>query len=124
MPYDTLKDLAPVGMVASRSTCWWSTTTCRPGTQGTAGAGCSANPASYTYGSAGAAAPSTCRPKLFKAVGGVAGRAHPYRGGGPALTDTIAGQVDMSFPVLSAARATCRPASCARWASPVRSARR
>src|SRR5690606_24216303 len=27
----------------------------------------------------------------------------PYRGGGPALVDTIAGQVDMSFPVLSAA---------------------
>ena len=29
MPYDTLKDLAPIGMVAAPSTCWWSTTTCR-----------------------------------------------------------------------------------------------
>ncbi|MNL46595.1 Tripartite tricarboxylate transporter family receptor [compost metagenome] len=28
----------------------------------------------------------------------------PYRGGGPALVDTIAGQVDMSFPVISAAQ--------------------
>ena len=27
----------------------------------------------------------------------------PYRGGGPALVDTISGQVDMSFPTLSAA---------------------
>jgi tripartite-type tricarboxylate transporter receptor subunit TctC len=27
----------------------------------------------------------------------------PYRGGGPALLDTLAGQVDMSFPTLSAA---------------------
>jgi tripartite-type tricarboxylate transporter receptor subunit TctC len=27
----------------------------------------------------------------------------PYRGGGPALLDTLGGQVDMSFPTLSAA---------------------
>jgi tripartite-type tricarboxylate transporter receptor subunit TctC len=27
----------------------------------------------------------------------------PYRGGGPALQDTLAGQVDMSFPTLAAA---------------------
>jgi tripartite-type tricarboxylate transporter receptor subunit TctC len=27
----------------------------------------------------------------------------PYRGGGPALVDTLAGQVDMSFPTMSAA---------------------
>jgi tripartite-type tricarboxylate transporter receptor subunit TctC len=27
----------------------------------------------------------------------------PYRGGGPALVDTLSGQVDMSFPTLSAA---------------------
>jgi tripartite-type tricarboxylate transporter receptor subunit TctC len=27
----------------------------------------------------------------------------PYRGGGPALLDTLSGQVDMSFPTLSAA---------------------
>ena len=27
----------------------------------------------------------------------------PYRGGGPALADTLGGQVDMSFPTISAA---------------------
>ncbi|MGQ0651178.1 MAG: tripartite tricarboxylate transporter substrate-binding protein, partial [Betaproteobacteria bacterium] len=27
----------------------------------------------------------------------------PYKGGGPALVDTLSGQVDMSFPTLSAA---------------------
>jgi tripartite-type tricarboxylate transporter receptor subunit TctC len=27
----------------------------------------------------------------------------PYRGGGPALTDTVGGQIDMSFPVVIAA---------------------
>ena len=42
--------------------------------------------------------------ELFKAVAGVSIVHIPYRGGGPALVDTISGQVDMSFPVLSAAR--------------------
>jgi tripartite-type tricarboxylate transporter receptor subunit TctC len=42
--------------------------------------------------------------ELFKAVAGVSIVHIPYRGGGPALIDTISGQVDMSFPVLSAAQ--------------------
>jgi tripartite-type tricarboxylate transporter receptor subunit TctC len=41
--------------------------------------------------------------ELFKAVANVDILHVPYKGGGPALVDTIGGQVDMSFPVLSAA---------------------
>jgi tripartite-type tricarboxylate transporter receptor subunit TctC len=42
--------------------------------------------------------------ELFKATAGVPIEHIPYRGGGPALIDTIAGQVSLSFPVLSAAQ--------------------
>ena len=63
-----------------------------------------AEPGKATYGSAGSGSTFHMSAELFKAVAGVPIVHIPYRGGGPALTDTIAGQVDMSFPVLSAAR--------------------
>ena len=42
--------------------------------------------------------------ELFKAVAGTPIVHIPYRGGGPAMIDTMSGQVAMSFPVLSAAQ--------------------
>src|SRR5690606_32932105 len=60
-------------------------------------------PGTLTYGSAGAGSTFHMSAELFKAVAGVDILHVPYRGGGPAMLDTIAGQVDMSFPVLSAA---------------------
>jgi tripartite-type tricarboxylate transporter receptor subunit TctC len=62
------------------------------------------SPGKLTYGSAGPGSTFHMSAELFKAMAGVAIVHIPYRGGGPALTDTIAGQVDMSFPVLSAAQ--------------------
>ena len=41
--------------------------------------------------------------ELFKAVADVNIPHIPYRGGGPALVETIFGQVNRSFPVLAAA---------------------
>lgn len=61
-------------------------------------------PGKFTYGSAGAGSTFHMSAELFKAVAGTPIVHIPCRGGGPALTDTIGGQVDMSFPVLSAAR--------------------
>ena len=63
-----------------------------------------ASPGKLTYGSAGGGSTFHMSAELFKAMAGLAIVHIPYRGGGPALTDTIAGQVDMSFPVLSAAQ--------------------
>lgn len=42
--------------------------------------------------------------ELFKSVSGTQILHVPYKGGGPAMLDTIGGQVQMSFPVLSAAK--------------------
>jgi tripartite-type tricarboxylate transporter receptor subunit TctC len=103
MPYDTLKDLAPLGMVAtSQHVLVINNSLPAKDLKQLLGLAKS-QPGKMTYGSAGGGSTMHMSAELFKAVGNLAVVHIPYRGGGPALTDTIAGQVDMSFPVLSAA---------------------
>ncbi len=104
MPYDTLRDLAPIGMVASAQ----HVLVVHPGLPAKDVkellALLKGRPGRYTYGSAGSGSTFHIAAELFKATAGVSVVHIPYRGGGPALVDTIAGQVDMSFPVVSAAQ--------------------
>jgi len=104
MPYDTLKDLAPIGMVASSQHVLVVNNKLPAQNVKELLALLKAQPGKLTYGSAGAGSTFHMSAELFKAVAGLPIVHIPYRGGGPALTDTIAGQVDMSFPVLSAAQ--------------------
>ena len=62
-----------------------------------------ANPGKLTYASAGIGTTFHFCAEMFKDATGTNILHVPYRGGGPALVDTLAGQVDMSFPTLSAA---------------------
>jgi tripartite-type tricarboxylate transporter receptor subunit TctC len=87
MPYDTLKDLAPIGMVASSQHVLVVNNDLPARDVKELVALLKAKPGQYSYGSAGTDVVHV-----------------PYRGGGPALVDTMSGQVAMSFPVLSAAR--------------------
>ena len=103
MPYDTLKDLAPVGMVASsQHVLVVGPKVSTPDTKSLIAAA-KAAPGKLNYGSAGPGSTFHMAAELFKSVAGVDIVHVPYKGGGPALVDTIGGQVDMSFPVLSAA---------------------
>lgn len=104
MPYDTLKDLAPIGMVASSQHVLVVNNNLKAANVKELLALLKAEPGKHTYGSAGPGSTFHMSAELFKAVAGVPILHIPYRGGGPALVDTIGGQVDMSFPVLSAAR--------------------
>lgn len=104
MPYDTLNDLAPIGMVASSQHVLVVGNAVKAGNLKELLALLKAQPGKMTYGSAGPGSTFHMSAELFKAVAGVPIVHIPYRGGGPALIDTIGGQVDMSFPVLSAAR--------------------
>lgn len=103
MPYDTLKDLAPIGMVASSQHVLVVTNGLKAQNVKELLAKAKAEPGKMTYGSAGPGSTFHMAAELFKAVGNTSIVHVPYRGGGPAMVDTIAGQVDMSFPVLSAA---------------------
>lgn len=104
MPYDTLKDLAPIGMVAASQHVLVVTNSLPAKNVKELLALARRQPGKLTYGSAGVGSTFHMSAELFKATADVAIVHIPYRGGGPALTDTIGGQVDLCFPVLSAAK--------------------
>ncbi|HLX82010.1 MAG TPA: tripartite tricarboxylate transporter substrate binding protein [Burkholderiales bacterium] len=62
-----------------------------------------ASPGKLTYASAGVGTTFHLCGEMFKDSTNTFILHVPYRGGGPALLDTLAGQVDMSFPTLAAA---------------------
>ena len=62
-----------------------------------------ASPGKLNYASAGIGTTFHFCAEMFKEATGTYILHVPYRGGGPALLDTVAGQVDLSFPTLSAA---------------------
>jgi tripartite-type tricarboxylate transporter receptor subunit TctC len=62
-----------------------------------------ASPGKLSYASAGVGTTFHFCAEMFKDATGTFILHVPYRGGGPALLDTLAAQVDMSFPTLSAA---------------------
>ncbi|MEJ8856550.1 tripartite tricarboxylate transporter substrate binding protein [Variovorax robiniae] len=103
MPYDTLKDLAPIGMVASSQHVLVVTNNLPAKDVKSLIALLKAEPGKHNYASAGGGSTFHMAAELFKANAEVPLVHIPYRGGGPALVDTIGGQVSLSFPVLSAA---------------------
>lgn len=103
MPYDTLKDLAPIGMIASSQHVLVVGANAKANSIAELIKLAKAAPDKMNYGSAGPGSTFHMSAELFKAVADVSILHIPYRGGGPALVDTISGQVDMSFPVLAAA---------------------
>lgn len=104
MPYDTLKDLAPIGMVASSQHVLVVNNAVPAKDLKELLALLKAKPGHYSYGSAGPGSTFHMSAELFKAVAGTPIVHIPYRGGGPAMIDTMSGQVALSFPVLSAAQ--------------------
>jgi tripartite-type tricarboxylate transporter receptor subunit TctC len=82
-----------------------------------------ANPGRINMASAGTGAGSHVTGELFKMMAGVDMVHVPYRGAGPALTDLLAGQVQVYSPPLSHRLGISGLAGCARSQSPPRRAR-
>lgn len=104
MPYDTLKDLAPISMVASSQHVLVVNNGVPAKTVQELIALAKKEPGKLTYASAGPGSTFHMAAELFKAVAGVDIVHIPYRGGGPALIDVMSGQVQLCFPVLAAAQ--------------------
>lgn len=103
MPYDTLKDLAQISTVATSQHVLVVNPNFPAKNAKDLVALAKASPGKFNYGSAGSGSTFHMSAELFKSVAAVDITHVPYKGGGPALIDTISGQVDMCFPVLSAA---------------------
>lgn len=103
MPYDTLADLDPIGMVATSQHVLVVNNQLSAKTVKDLIRDAKATPGKLQYGSAGTGSTFHMAAELFKSVSQTNITHVPYRGGGPALLDTISGHVQLSFPVLSAA---------------------
>lgn len=68
-------------------------------------------PGRFSYGSSGIGTPPHLSGELFKAMAGLDIVHVPYKGGGPAMSDLIGGQIPLLFDVLSGAASHIRAGS-------------
>src|SRR3954447_10475712 len=97
--YDPVKDLAPIVAVAANFIGIAVNPSVPAQTLGEFIAYAKANPGKLSYGHAGIGSTNHLTGELFKLLAGTPEIVQvPYRGMGPALTDAIAGQVQMAVP--------------------------
>jgi tripartite-type tricarboxylate transporter receptor subunit TctC len=103
LSWDPVRDFAPIGMVATAPHVLVVPAKLKATSVADLVKLARANPGRMTYASAGVGTTFHLCGEMFKDSTGTFILHVPYRGGGPALLDTLGGQVDMSFPTLSAA---------------------
>jgi len=103
LTWDPIKDFAPIGMVATAPHVLVVPPKVQAKKVDELVRLARANPGKLTYASAGVGTTFHLCGEMFKDSTNTFILHVPYRGGGPALLDTLGGQVDMSFPTLSAA---------------------
>ncbi len=102
--YDPLKDFMLVSMVSINPTCIVVNPSVPAQTLKELVALIKANPGKYAYGSAGQGTITNLSGELFKLQAGKLDLQHiPYKGGGPAMQDLIAGHVPVITPIMSSA---------------------
>ena len=103
LPYDSRRDLTPLTIVAASPMLLVVPLRSEAKSVADVIAMAKANPGKLSSASAGAAGPTHLALELFKSLAHVEIAHIPYKGGGPALTDAMGGQVDMYFGGLSTA---------------------
>jgi tripartite-type tricarboxylate transporter receptor subunit TctC len=103
LTWDPVKDFAPIGMVATAPHVLVVPGKSKITTVEELVKAARAGPGKLNYASAGTGTTFHLCAEMFKDSTNTFILHVPYRGGGPALLDTLAAQVDMSFPTLSAA---------------------
>jgi tripartite-type tricarboxylate transporter receptor subunit TctC len=95
LPYDMLTDLDPLALLPSNPMVVVSRPTLPVKTLGELIAWLKANPDKATAGTAGAGSGAHVAGVYFAKLAGINLQYVPYRGTGPALTDLVAGQIDV-----------------------------
>ncbi|WP_454719764.1 MULTISPECIES: tripartite tricarboxylate transporter substrate binding protein [Cupriavidus] len=104
LPFDTERDLMSVGTMGTSQHVLVVTNSLPARDVKQLIALAKREPGKLSFGSAGTGSTLHMAAELFKSESGADILHVPYKGGGPAMLDTIAGQVQISFPVLSAAQ--------------------
>jgi tripartite-type tricarboxylate transporter receptor subunit TctC len=103
LPYDTVKDFAPVGLVGAAEFALVADPALGARTLPELIALIRSKPGQLTYGSSGRSTPHHLFMEMFlKMIGGQAQHV-PYRGSQPALTDVVAGRIQMMMVDLAVA---------------------
>ena len=103
LSWDPLRDFAPIGMVATSPHVLVVPPNVPARSVDELVKLARQRPGKLSYASAGVGTTFHLCGEMFKDSTGTFILHVPYRGGGPALLDTLAAQVDMSFPTMSAA---------------------
>jgi hypothetical protein len=103
LPYDAVKDFAPIAQISEAPVVLVVNPSVPAKTVQELIALAKAKPGSISYASAGNGTAPHIAAELFKQMTGVDMLHVPYKGSGPALTDTLAGQTQVMFPSLVAA---------------------
>jgi tripartite-type tricarboxylate transporter receptor subunit TctC len=104
LPYDPVKDFAPIGLVAAVPFALIINPEIPARTLVEFIAYAKSKPG-LAYGSAGNGSPQHLGAEMLKSASGIDIRHVPYRGGAPALNDVLAGQIPMTFATVSQALA-------------------
>jgi tripartite-type tricarboxylate transporter receptor subunit TctC len=103
LSWDPIRDFAPIGMVATAPHVLVVPAKLDVKSVDDLVKLAKSRPGKLSYASAGYGTTFHFCGELFKDATGTFIVHIPYRGGGPALVDTLSGQVELSFPTLSAA---------------------
>lgn len=103
MPYDVLKDLAPITLMGTSANILVVHPSLPVKSVKELIALAKARPGQLTYASSGNASSNHLSGELFRALAHVDLVHVPYKGGGPAITDLLGGQVTMYFSSLPGA---------------------
>jgi tripartite-type tricarboxylate transporter receptor subunit TctC len=105
LPYDTIKDFEPVGLVASLPQLLAANMAVPVRSVGDVVAQAKAAPDKFSFASVGNGSPGHLAGELMVLRTGAPMVHIPYRGGGPAVTDVIGGQVPLLWVSIPAAAA-------------------
>lgn len=97
--YDTVRDFVALGITSTAANILVVNPQRQDSIRTTADfvAACRAKPGELSYGSAGVGSPAHITTALFLRTAGVEAQHVPYRGGAPATTDLVAGNLDFMF---------------------------
>src|SRR3954462_14627270 len=103
LPFDVEKDFAPISLVAMIPQIIVANPTLKANNVQELIALAKAEPGKLNFASVGTGSPGHIAGELFKLKTGVSMVHVPYKGGGPAVTDTLGGQVQLLFVSMPAA---------------------